>query len=195
MKDLLTDACARAVRYASSIGSRPITPHPEDIARLASLLGADRVGSPRTVEGHRPERYALASYAPPAPPHLAREPKKGRGLLAVRALRPPVPLEVITSLPGENRGEGRLPPLPAGEGRGEGHLPIRLVSVKSPPGATVEIQGTVRVAAGPWSLEEGWWSDDPVERDYWDIELSDGGLYRIFRNRRGEAWSADGLYD
>ena len=176
------------------------------IARLASLLGADRVGSPRTVEGHRPERYALASYAPPAPPHLAREPKKGRGLLAVRALRPPVPLEVITSLPGEGRGEGRLPPLPAGEGRGEGHLPagagrdegrlpIRLVSVKSPPGAAVEIQGTVRVAAGPWSLEEGWWSDDPVERDYWDIELSDGGLYRIFRNRRGEAWFADGLYD
>src|ERR1700737_4323216 len=50
------------------------------IARLASLLGADRVGSPRTVEGHRPERYALAAYAPPPPPHLARHPKKGRGL-------------------------------------------------------------------------------------------------------------------
>src|SRR5439155_4488715 len=28
------------------------------IARLAALLGADRVGSPRTVNGHRPERFS-----------------------------------------------------------------------------------------------------------------------------------------
>ncbi len=107
------------------------------IARLASLLGGDRVGSPRTLDGHRPERYALASYAPPSPPEVARAPKKGRGLLAVRALRPPIEIEVITSLPagesrgltaGEGRREGRpqagenmgVPPLPAGEGRGEG---------------------------------------------------------------------------
>ncbi len=67
--------------------------------------------------------------------------------------------------------------------------------MKSAPGAPTEIHGQVRVAAGPWSLEESWWSESPVERDYWDIELSDGGLYRIFRDRRGEAWFADGLYD
>jgi protein ImuB len=151
------------------------------IARLASLLGNDRVGSPRTVDGHRPERYALASYAPPPPPNVAHPPKKSRGLLAVRVLRPPVELEVITS----------LPPLPAGEGRGEG----RVLSLKSPPGATPEIHGQVRVAAGPWSLEEGWWSDAPIDRDYWDVELSDGGLYRIYRDRRTQAWFADGLYD
>jgi hypothetical protein len=51
------------------------------------------------------------------------------------------------------------------------------------------------VAAGPWSLEDGWWSVDPVARDYWDVELSGGGLYRIFRDRRTGDWFADGMYD
>ena len=47
------------------------------IARLAALLGADRVGSPRAVNGHRPERFTQVSYAPPplrpspAPPEPA----------------------------------------------------------------------------------------------------------------------------
>jgi hypothetical protein len=43
-------------------------------------------------------------------------------------------------------------------------------------------------------MEEGWWSDEPVERDYWDVELIGGGLYRVYRDRSGEWW-ADGVYD
>jgi len=72
---------------------------------------------------------------------------------------------------------------------------IRLVSVASDPGATPRIQGLVRVAAGPWTLEEGWWNERPVERDYWDLELSGGGLYRIYRDRKSGDWFADGMYD
>jgi len=66
------------------------------IARLAALLGRDRVGSPRTVEGYRPERFASVDYAPPPPPRMERPPARSRGLLAIRVLRPPVKLEVIT---------------------------------------------------------------------------------------------------
>jgi protein ImuB len=149
------------------------------IARLAALLGADRVGSPRAVNGHRPERFALAGYAPPPPPDLAQKPAAGRGLLAVRVLRPPLPLEVIT-----NVGEGLAPSR------------FRLLSLKtSSPGAVPAISGSIKVAAGPWSLEEGWWSHDPAARDYWDIELSDGALYRIYRDRASGSWFADGVYD
>ena len=422
------------------------------IARLAALLGEDRVGSPRSTDGHRPERFTLTRYEPPPPPVARAAPRRGRGLLSVRTLRPPVPLEVVvedgleratrppsprpsppaarvergslvegthsspchpersegslsdpksaspplsSSAPtlsaGERGGEARSdsrvftdlmpysatshpersegslsapgsassprsssspslpaggsstpsrdekssspqsssrPPLPAGEGRGEGrsrtelrennsstlqtaltprgvhdsrsgkgtaadsdrrtdgsrdarppdprpldptgpgssrsrmeyrHLPKprdprvppeaahtivpplpsgegsfgpgsffdvpprvpeitpspraassrasrdgaspenarrhRPVSVQSPPGATPAISGRVRVASGPWSLEEGWWTESPVDRDYWDVELSDGALYRIYRERRGGAWFADGIYD
>jgi protein ImuB len=141
------------------------------IARLVALLGADRVGSPRAVNGHRPERFTVADYSPPPPPPERRLPRTGRGLLAIRVLRPAVELEVLT---GERE---------------------RLLSLKSLNGSEPEIFGTVRVAAGPWNLEEGWWSVAPASRDYWDVELSEGGLYRIYRDRRKEKWYADGMYD
>ena len=156
------------------------------IARLAALLGAERVGSPRTVDGHRPERFTMSpsGFAPPPPPRLRTPAKNGRGLLSVRVLRPPVPLEVLT----ESRGS-RV------EGRGWPEGDARPTTLKSPPDAAPAISGAVRVASGPWSLEEGWWTETPADRDYWDVELSDGGLYRIYRDRAGSAWFADGVYD
>ena len=57
------------------------------------------------------------------------------------------------------------------------------------------IEGRIRVASGPWRLEDEWWSEDAIERDYWDIELAGGGLYRIFRQRATGDWYADGVYD
>ncbi len=201
--------------------------HPDKLAatlaRLAARIGPDRVGSPRTVDGHRPERFDIAAFDPPAPPKLRRPPRQGRGLLAVRVLRPAVPLEVIT---GDRDSrlkieDSRFPPphpsnqrshqddskrLPVNHLAGEvRENPIfnfqfsifnfRLMSVASVDGAKPRIQGLVRVAAGPWSLEDGWWSAEPVQRDYWDVELSGGGLYRIYRDRTTGDWFADGMYD
>jgi protein ImuB len=151
------------------------------IARLVALLGADRVGSPRAVDGHLPERFATVDYSPPPPPREGRPPRTGRGLLAVRVLRPAVELEVIAT--------GDHPE------RSEGSLPFRLLSLKSTNGSSPEIAGSVRVAAGPWNLEDGWWSASPASRDYWDVELSEGGLYRIYRDRAQNKWFADGMYD
>jgi protein ImuB len=190
------------------------------IARLAALLGADRVSSPRLVNGHRPERFTEVSYAPPPPPTLARPPRGGRGLLCVRVLRPPVELEVLVEPPplpaGEGRGEGTCHPerpvfRSLGEGGSEGSAPAtsltthnsqlttpshRLLSLRTTsPGAQPPISGTVRVASGPWSLEDGWWSSEPADRDYWDVELDHGALYRIYRDRATGAWFADGNYD
>ena len=151
------------------------------IARLAALLGADRVGSPRAIDGHRPERFAISpGFAPPPPPRLRTPAKNGRGLLSVRVLRPPVALEVILE---QRAGSSPAP------------TSNRPTSVKSPPDAAPTIAGAVRVASGPWSLEDGWWTDVPADRDYWDVELSDGGLYRIYRDRAGTGWFADGIYD
>ena len=53
----------------------------------------------------------------------------------------------------------------------------------------------MRIASGPWRMEEGWWLDAPATRAYWDVELSGGGLYRIYREETGGEWFADGVYD
>ena len=60
--------------------------------------------------------------------------------------------------------------------------------------------GRVVHVAGPWKLRGEWWSADPFAREYYDVELSDGGVYRIYRDlcpgRGGGArWWADGVYD
>ena len=164
------------------------------VARLVALVGPERVGMAYAVNGHAPERFRMGAYEPPPPPDMRRKPRKGRGLLAVRVLRPPIELEVISSLQYVNSQEiDQIAdgPFPASAG-------TCLQSIKSIPSSDAkrpQIHGSIRVASGPWNLEEGWWSDAPIERDYWDVELTTGGLYRIYRERRSGEWFVDGVYD
>ena len=83
--------------------------------------------------------------------------------LVVRALRPPRPVEVFA--------DRDRPDFVRGEGLG----------------------GRVVGAAGPWRVAGEWWSDGAFARDYYDLELSDGGLYRCFRENG--RWFVDGVYD
>ncbi len=170
------------------------------LAGLFALLGPDRVGSPRTVDSHCPERFALVEYSPPPPPEVRRPPRRGRGLLTVRTLRPPVALEVISTTAPQaadppNAGEVREPSPPGEAAPRVG----RLLSVQSlteeDAAKRPRISGRVRVASGPWNLEEEWWTENSAERDYWDVELSDGGVYRIYLDRKTGDWYADGIYD
>lgn len=146
------------------------------LARLFALLGPERAGSPRALDGHRPERFALVPYAPPPPPRFAPEPAPPRGLLAVRVLRPP--LEIAVELDGEGRPRS---------------IARRLETEEKP--RRPKVDGGVRIASGPWRLEEGWWSDAPADREYWDVELAGGALVRLFRDAGSGRWFADGFYD
>ncbi|HEV8632077.1 MAG TPA: hypothetical protein VGV61_17310, partial [Thermoanaerobaculia bacterium] len=173
-------------------------------ARLFALLGPGRTGAPRATDGHRPERCALAPFDPPPPPLVHSPAPPARGLLAVRVLRPPVPLEVLVDEGSDGVARpARVGPTaaePEGEDAGAGR---RVVAVAA-PGAAADrrggkrrprIAGRVRVASGPWSLEEGWWVAETVEREYWDVELEGGGVYRLFRDPQQQSWFADGVYD
>ena len=139
------------------------------IARLVSLLGDGRVGMAMVVDGHLPERYAVGDYTPPAPPTTRQKPHQSRSLLAVRVFRPPVPVEVITR---NDDGRTHIASI-----RGEGDL-----------------SGTVRMSSGPWRVESGWWSDAPAAREYWDVELEGGGVYRVYQGE-GADWFVDARYD
>src|SRR5712691_10233212 len=134
------------------------------IARLVSMLGEGRVGIPMTVDGHLPERHAVGDFVPPPPPDTRRPPPRARGLLAARTFRPPIPVEVITE-----RGT--------------------IASVRGE-----NIEGSVRVCSGPWRIEEGWWREAPSEREYWDVELWGGGIYRLYQAASNSEWFVDARF-
>ncbi|MBI5202876.1 MAG: hypothetical protein HY925_14890, partial [Elusimicrobia bacterium] len=135
------------------------------LARLAAHLGPDKVGTPVPVESYRPEAFAVRPFEPPPPPEEVSVPS-APGHVALRVLRPRVALDVRADSGGR----------PAWVRGGD-------------------IEGSVRVASGPWKQEDGWWSERAFFREYWDVELSDGALYRIFHEPAGNRWFADGIYD
>jgi protein ImuB len=57
------------------------------------------------------------------------------------------------------------------------------------------IQGSVLTAAGPWHSSGDWWTETLWSREEWDVDLSDGGLYRIYCRLDSRCWFVDGFYD
>ena len=72
--------------------------------------------------------------------------------------------------------------------------------------------GAVMRRAGPWRTSGQWWTDAgavspgaspaptpaeraPWDRDEWDVALTDGGVYRIFHDRRADRWFLEGMVD
>jgi protein ImuB len=55
--------------------------------------------------------------------------------------------------------------------------------------------GRVENVAGPWRTSGAWWRDDAWERDEWDVTLSDGATYRVFRERAADRWFVEGVVD
>ncbi|HTB17673.1 MAG TPA: hypothetical protein VK708_06130, partial [Bryobacteraceae bacterium] len=54
------------------------------------------------------------------------------------------------------------------------------------------IHGKVLNAAGPWRTSGDWWTTTVWYRDEWDVALSNGSLYRIYRDSH---WFVEGSYD
>lgn len=165
-------------RAAQSTLFGPVTLSPDkmatSLARLFALLGSESIGRCRSLDTHVPSRFEVLRFDPPAPPMIRPEAPRGKGLLAVRCLRPAIPLVVRSAA-------------------------SKILTVRSrtePESSTPKIGGRVRVASGPWTIEENWWSERAaLERAYWDIELENGGIYRIYRNQITGDWFADGIYD
>ena len=157
---------------------RPAGPSPERLAttlvRLSALCGAQRVGSPLPPLGYRPEAVSLASFAPSpgaAPGKISSLQEILAGRAALRALRPAKPAQVF---------------LEAGK--------IAYVRASGLGGRAV-------VCGGPWRIETDWWRETPCRRDYYDVQLSDGGVYRLYfelgpkASPPGSRWFVDGYYD
>jgi protein ImuB len=146
------------------------------LARLTAICGADRVGTPTVADTHRPETFEIAPFEAvrmcggsavrDAPPGSLSPSVPASVLpLALRAFRPPQAVEVFC--------ERDRPDF------------VR--------GAT--FAGRVVHAAGPWRMHGEWWSDQRYARDYFEAQLSDGGVYRLYCEHATRSWFVDGVYD
>jgi len=146
----------------------PVTPAPDKLeltlARIRGIVGENNVGIPQLLNTHHPHPFHLVTGQSPTP--IPQSPS-GQSLIpnpqhAFRYFRPPLPATVSL----------------------DGNRPLRI----SAPG----IFGKVLNAAGPWRSSGDWWTTTTWARDEWDIALSNGSLYRIYRNPH---WFIEGSYD
>jgi protein ImuB len=185
---------ARIVQF--SLLTRPI-PSPEQLstltARLAALMGEDRCGSPVVVDSWQPGVFAMKPFNPGSgigDRGSGRTPDAQCPSMALRRFRIPVPARV--------RMEHDKPHHVTID-RAAAHLGSRIPDPRS------RLGGSVQACAGPWRTSGHWWTDTPQgntvktpspwDRDEWDVTLSDGVTYRIFRQRAMHAWFVDGSYD
>jgi protein ImuB len=148
-------------------------PAPEDlatlIARLSALVGESRVGAPALVDTYDDREVDMQ-------PFVAKEDTSrpvltdGRESPCFRRFRLPVAARVLT-----DRG----------------------APVEVDPAARGLAGGRVKTSAGPWRTSGRWWTFDRSawNRDGWDVELANGGLYRLARDRTTGHWEIEGMFD
>jgi len=158
---------------------QPSSPEPEKLeltlARICSVVGEGRAGSPQLLDTHRREAFEMKHFTPSPP-------KNGNGVTpkssapkdlvtALRILRPPVTVRV-------SHQNGRPSHISANKRK--------------------EISGEVLWAAGPWRSSGDWWEQDSWIRDEWDIALREQtgiALYRLVHDLVGGKWMLEGEYD
>ena len=177
---------ARIVQF--SLITRPL-PLPEQLstlmARLQALMGETRCGSPALVDSWKPGAFEMTPFVPRAGDVAA--PVASPVSLALRRFRRPVPARVRTA-------DGK-PARVTIDRRG---MDGGGVTGGAGGGVTGGAGGGVSVCAGPWRTSGQWWrksESDGWDRDEWDVTLTDGATYRLFRARDTEQWFVDGVLD
>jgi protein ImuB len=158
---------ARIIQF--SLITRPL-PSPEQIstlmARLQALMGETRCGSPALVDSWKPEAFEMRQFAP-MDSNVLHPVEVKDVAVALRRFRHPVPARV-------------------GVANGK------------PARVTIDRRGLsgggVADCAGPWRSSGDWWREG-WDRDEWDVTLTDGATYRVFRSRDTEQWFVDGVVD
>jgi protein ImuB len=135
------------------------------LTRIAGLVGEHNVGSALLLNTYRPDAFSVKTFRPPKSVDTAPVPSNRFLQIAFRIYRPALPAGVRTK---DDR-------------------PMQI--------AAAGIRGNVLTASGPWRSSGEWWADTHWDRDEWDIDLSNGGVYRIYCRRDSRDWFVEGVYD
>ncbi len=175
----------RLPRAAQTDLFAPPCPTPErlhvTLARLAALCGPGKVGTLGPRNSHLPDAVELGPFAPS--PAIAAAPSQtphsGTAApavtqLALRTMRPPRRVEALCTRAG-------APEFVRGADFG---------------GRVISCAGPWRIAAAePQAASANRHSAPGAERDYYDVALEDGGVYRMLCDLRSGEWYVDGIYD
>jgi protein ImuB len=193
-----------------SLLSRPL-PSSEQLstlmARLTALMGEDRCGSAVTIDSWQPGAFEMKPFAPRDSNDIhPPEPRSHGGMKflkeRLRVSVSPWPVGVKDAArPHVAVRRFRFPV--AARVRVECGVPVRVTTERRGLNG-----GKVEAYAGPWRASGGWWIGEAGrtgeagragrvswERDEWDVTLSDGATYRVFRERDTDAWFVEGIVD
>lgn len=150
----------------------------ETLARLAALVGNDRVGTPVLEETHRPDAFRMENFewgagaSPRCEPH---------GYLT-----------------------GTIPNHPIDDQRSPLQKKIALRRFRPPANTSVfvsdhhylqsdKVRGQIVDRTGPFLLSGNWWNEKAWARAEWDMQLENGELVRA--HEASQQWRLDGIYD
>ena len=147
----------------------PPTPEPEKLeltlARIAGMVGEDKVGTLQLLDSHRPEAFRMQRFAP-VEPQGEQEKSDGTSssaaITALRMFRPPLRAKVTLY-------DGK---------------PKHVVCLKRK-----EISGDILWMAGPWRSSGDWWEQDGWARDEWDIAIQLSVISRQSSGRTSSQFS------
>ena len=200
-------------------------PSPETVstlgARLAALVGARRCGSPTVLDSHNTAGFEMRAFTPGTVTQqsaIGRQKKvlrlkeretAGQGSDRVRETPVDGDWRQVMGIP---KGQLLMPML-------RRFRAPRAARVRVQQGRPVKVvvpqifEGEVVQWAGPWRTSGQWWGGTRVEgatvaslfttsnvgvswdHDEWDVSLADGGVYRIFHDRKIDRWFLEGMVD
>jgi protein ImuB len=208
---LLNDQCARLLSNAMAANEVTIRPMRES-KPLLKLLQMDLEAHPPTaptvalalsIKPVHPRTVQTGIFLPvtPAPDKLELTLARIRGIVGENNVgipellntHHPHPYRLANAQPYTANSQPPIansqafryfrPPLPATVEL-ERNRPLRITASG--------IHGKVLNAAGPWRSSGDWWTTTIWNRDEWDVALSNGSLYRIYRDPH---WFIEGSYD
>jgi len=206
-------APGRIVQFSLLTRALPV---PEQLAtleaRLTALVGTGRAGAARLIDSHRPGAFAMTLFTRVASGQWPVTSGRQAADSGQRAAGSPSPDSVLIARDSllSDLASPRLAlrrfrlPVPARVLVRDG-CPVRVTTGRGDLGG-----GRVEAWAGPWRSSGEWWQVPDArlqprfdgrftqvgwDRDEWDVALSDGALYRIYRDRDRDRWFVDGIVD